>query len=181
MIDQQVLLRLIQNTAIGDKAAFEKLYQLTAPKLLGFSNKLLNHVEWAEDLLQETYIKIWHHASEYSVDRGSVMTWMISILRYSAIDRIRAQKPTTTLPEDLSETMEDDSSNPFDFTLNSQSSAALRGCISELDDMQRNCIALAFFEGLTHEEISSQTKRPLGTIKGWIRRGMISLRRCLEQ
>lgn len=181
MSDQRLLIRLIQDTAGGDRAAFKRLYELTAPKLFGFSQRLLNRTDWAEDLLQETYIKIWHHASEYHAERGSVLTWMISILRYGAIDRIRAHKPATPLTEEITDTLQEAGPGPFNLALQSETANALESCMERLSEIQQRCITLAFFEGLTHQELSRRLQHPLGTIKAWIRRGLISLRECLER
>lgn len=181
MIDQQLLLRLIQDTANGDRAAFERLYELTAPRLFGFSRQLLNRADWAEDLLQETYIKIWHHASEYHAERGSVLTWMISILRYGAIDRIRAHKPVDPLTEEITDTLQETGPGPFSLAAQSETAHALQTCLGKLTDLQQRCITMAFFEGLTHQELSRRLEHPLGTIKAWIRRGLLSLKECLQQ
>lgn len=181
MSDQQQLLRLIQDTANGDRAAFKRLYELTAPKLYAFSRQLLNRADWAEDLLQETYIKVWHHASEYHSERGGVLTWMISILRYGAIDRIRAHKPASPLTEEIADSLQEPGPEPFHLALQSETAHALQGCLGTLTDIQQRCISLAFFEGLTHQELSRRLQHPLGTIKAWIRRGLISLRECLER
>lgn len=181
MSDQQQLLRLIQDTAGGDRAAFKRLYELTSPKLFSFSQQLLNRADWAEDLLQETYIKVWHHASEYHAERGNVLTWMISILRYGAIDRIRAHKPAESLTEEIADTLEDKGAGPFNLASQSETAHALQGCLAGLTEIQQRCITLAFFEGLTHQELSRRLQHPLGTIKAWVRRGLISLRECLER
>ena len=85
MSEQQDLLRLLSNTASGDVAAFERLYEKTASRLFGLSLRMLRRHDLAEEVLQEAYVRIWHRASEYHAQRGAVMTWMMSILRYRAL------------------------------------------------------------------------------------------------
>jgi RNA polymerase sigma-70 factor (ECF subfamily) len=181
MTDQLELSRLIQDTAAGNHAAFERLYQLTAPKLLGYCQRMFKNIDSAEDLLQDIYVKIWHHASEYQTERGNVLTWMFTILRYTAIDRLRARRVTVSLDGDLIDSLKSTQAEPPSATMHAQTMDNLQRCLNQLSETQRSCISLAFFEGLTHQELTERLQHPLGTVKSWVRRGLISLRRCLLQ
>lgn len=180
-MEQDKLVGLIQATARGDEAAFQRLYEETAPRLFGFCLRLLKRRDWAEEVMQEFYVKIWHRASDYHAERGAVLTWMYTVLRYQALDRLRAQKPTETLDGNGAESLPQDGPDALGLVLAGDMARHLRGCLEQLSDNHRTSITLAFFEGLTHEQLTERLAVPLGTIKSWIRRGLLSLRRCLEQ
>ncbi|ARU54257.1 MAG: sigma-70 family RNA polymerase sigma factor [Pseudomonadales bacterium] len=180
MAEQAELMKLLQGTALGDQNQFAELYKITSPALFGLCIKMLKRRDWAEEVLQEAFIKVWHHASEYHPDRGAVSTWLTSIVRYRALDRLRVIKPTEMLDEQLDY---EESGTPTPLTAASlgQELNALQLCLDELSDEQKDVIVLSFMEGLTHQELTARVSRPLGTVKSWIRRGLQSLRRCLER
>jgi RNA polymerase sigma-70 factor, ECF subfamily len=181
MTEQDELARLLQATARGDRAAFARLYEKTAPRLLGAGVHMLRHRDLAEDLLQDVFVKVWHRASEYHAERGGVLTWLFSVQRYLALDRLRARRPTQELDEEMAETLAADGPDPSTLAMSSDMAARMRGCLEELTDQQRRSVSLAFFEGLTHAELTQRLQTPLGTVKSWIRRGLLSLKRCLER
>jgi RNA polymerase sigma-70 factor, ECF subfamily len=180
MASNEDLVRWLSQAANGDQEAFKNLYEATSPKLFGLAVKMLKNRGFAEDVCQETYIKIWHHAAEYHGERGSVMTWITAILRYRALDKLRSIKPEEPLDNEQHEQANHEP-GPFYLALQGQQAAALQGCMEEISTEQQMSIALAFFEGLTHQELTVRLQAPLGTVKSWIRRGMESLRRCLER
>lgn len=181
MAEQQELARLLQATARGDRQAFARLYELTAPKLLGAGVHMLKRRELAEDVLQDLFVKVWHRASDYQAERGGVLTWLYSVQRYLAIDKLRAQKPTAELDDDLSDTLASDGPDPAMLAVSGDMAARVHQCLDTLTDVQRRSVTLAFFEGLTHTELTQKLQMPLGTVKSWIRRGLLSLQKCLEQ
>lgn len=183
-INPQVeLLPLLQETARGNQSAFEQLYKSTSAKMYAVAMRLLRHPESADDVMQEAYVKIWHNASEYLSERGAVLTWMISILRYRAIDKLRKNKRDHLHDDtdDHQDQLIDDKEDLLKFMQQAGDAKVLNGCLEELVDTQRQSIALAFYDGLTHEELSQHYGAPLGTVKSWVRRGLILLRRCLER
>lgn len=176
------LVRLLHLTARGDQQAFARLYELTSPTLFAVCLRMLVQREWAEEALQEAYVKVWHKAGDYNASRGNVLTWLVSIARYLAIDvrRARARRPEAPLSDDDMGRISDDDAGPMERFLAQDDAAALQRCLGELSDTQRQTITLAFFQGLTHHELSSRLKRPLGTVKSWIRRGLEGLKQCLQ-
>ena len=168
-------LALLSATAQGDKKAFSALYQTTSKQLYAVSLKMLARKELAEEALQEAYVRIWHNASEYRVGKGTVLTWMVSIVRYRALDILRYNK---IRKED--ELIEKDS---FDFDtpeqINDVEQLLLDKCLQKLDLQQRQAIYLAYFNGCSHQEVVKHLNNPLGTVKSWIRRGLTSLQSCL--
>ncbi len=162
-------------TSQGDRKAFEQLYRTTAGKLLAVAQKLLGRKDMAEEIIQETYIKLWHNAASYHTERGSVLTWLVSMVRNRCIDELRHQKvhrdnsDKLPLPTDISPS-------------NSQANGdnKLNQCFDTLQNTQRQSIQLAYFYGLTHQEITHHLEAPLGSIKTWIRRGLEALKRCIQ-
>jgi len=177
-IEQEQLLHWLSLTANRDRVAFQHLYDASAPKLLAIAHRMLGERSLAEDILQDTYVKIWHRAGDYHQQRGSVMVWMISILRYRAIDLLRRRKGPV-LPNDAEPELEDDSRLPDALSEHWQDQTLLRSCLERLSQTQQRCIRLAFFGGLTHHQVSQRLALPLGTIKSRIRRSLSRLRECM--
>ena len=176
------LLLLLRQSARGNQAAFHRLYELSSPRLYAVALRIMRQSDLADEVLQETYVKIWYNARDYISERGSVLTWMVSILRYRAIDRLRKMKReiVTDSADDKQESISDDKPGPLELINAAVDAKLLHGCLEDLGDKQKHSIALAFFEGLTHEQLSSKLKAPLGTVKSWIRRGLVALRKCIN-
>ena len=174
-MDNTENLKLLEKVASGDRQAFEHLYTATSGQLYAVSLMILGRKDRAEDALQEAFIRIWHNAGEYTPGRGSVLTWMISIVRYRALDLIRYHK---VRGEEAIETREFSAEEDL-HQLSPEQKTQLEFCLKELESQQQQAIHLAFFRGLTHQEVTKHIKSPLGTTKSLIRRGMQSLKRCL--
>lgn len=180
MSANDILLPLLSASARGDQKAFRLLYEKTSAHLLGLCVRILRRQEWAEEAMQEAFIKIWHHASDYHTEKGTVMTWLISIVRYRALDMLRRHQETQPLDDTLMEGLPDLSPGPLDMTLYDADLVALNHCIDTLQENQRKSISLAFMHGLTHEQMTTHLDVPLGTVKSWVRRGLQALKRCLQ-
>lgn len=166
--------------AEGDRAALRQLYQATSAKLFGVCLRILSNRDESEDVLQEVYITIWRRADRFEAGRASVMTWISTIARNRAIDRLRARGPLA-YAEQVEELEIDDGMPRADALLEAaQDGEALGRCLSELDDRTEKVIRTAFFEGVTYEALASHMDAPLGTVKSWIRRGLAKLKGCLE-
>lgn len=178
MFDSDPNLAILRRVAKKDSTSFEQLYSATSGILFSVAMKMLQNKDLAEEVLQETYVQIWHSASEYQTGRGKVLTWMVSILRYRVLDLIRYNKvrkseADATPSEDIA--LEDD--NEF---LQLNEKELLSRCLGELEGEQHQAIFLAYFKGMSHGEVTTHMDKPLGTIKAWIRRGLQSLQRCLS-
>jgi RNA polymerase sigma-70 factor (ECF subfamily) len=176
------LLALLRKSAHGDQIAFQRLYEKTSGRMYAVALRLMRRADLADEVMQEAYVRIWHNASEYVADRGAVLTWMVSIARYRGIDRLRKLKRELVMEDadDYQDKLVDDSMEPLQFIDAAADAKLLHGCLEELVDKQKHSIALAFFDGLTHEQLSLHLDAPLGTVKSWIRRGLILLRQCLD-
>ena len=178
-LDGSALQRLVARSALGDRAAFRELYQATAPKLFAVALRILRREDWAEEVLQECYVSVWRHAAEYNAGRAAPLTWMTSIVRNRCLDWLRRPNPEP-LPDGALEDLESGSPGPLARLEGARDSAALARCLRGLDARQRQAIALAFFDGLSHAELAKHLREPLGTVKTWVRRGLARLRSCLE-
>ena len=175
------LAELLAQAALKNQRAFADLYQLTAAKLFGVALRILRRQDWAEEVLQECYVNIWNHAGDYAVHKSAPLTWMTSIVRNRCLDWLRRPQQEATGDEyDIAaEAWRDDAPGPMESLLASSEAAALARCMQELDAKQRQSIMLAFFHGLSHSELASHMKQPLGTVKTWVRRGLERLKICL--
>ncbi len=164
--------------AAGDREAMAGLYRLTAPRLLGIAMRILRRQDAAEDVLHEAYLAVWQRAGQYSRDRGQPLAWLAMIVRNRAIDRLRQE--TRRGEEELASgdavpdvlVMDDVSARGI--------SLDVGRCVEELPGRHRQAILLAAQYGMSHDEIARRLGRPLGTVKSWIRRGLLQLRECLD-
>jgi len=171
---------LIPRIAGGDRAALRQLYQATSAKLFAVCLRILSSRDESEDVLQEVYLTIWRRADRFEAGRASVMTWISTIARNRAIDRLRARGPLALAAQIDDMEIADKSPGAEARLETAQSVEALNACLSQLDARTQGVIRTAFFEGVTYEAIALRLDIPLGTIKSWIRRGLLKLRGCLE-
>ena len=187
------LAALLARTALGDRAAFARLYERTSGHLFAVLLRVQRDRAQAEDLLQEVYVNVWRAAAGFDAARSQPLTWLTSIARNRAIDSLRR---TQTQPQLLSTTREDDDDDATPDAVERAADAApgplelldracdarqLTHCIDGLSAPQRQSVALAFYDGLSHAEVAEQMRQPLGTVKSWLRRALQSLKQCLDQ
>lgn len=184
MADREQLTAWLAATASGDERAFRQLYASTSSQLYAVLLRILRSPDRAQDALQDAYIRIWQKADTYSPERGAPLTWLMSIARYRALDLLRRKRHEVAMPEEpdmMANLLEDNQGlSPLEENENQQSLDAIRECLSTLAPQQRDGVLLAYYEGLTHQELVSRMDAPLGTVKSWIRRGLLRLRECLS-
>lgn len=179
--DQSELEGLLRRCAGGDASALQALHQRVAPQLLAVLLRLLRSRALAEDALQDAFIRIWQEAGRFNESKGRAMAWMVSIARNRAIDLLRAARPTVMLEEaELANAEQLRVSGPADRAEFSWTQAALWRCLDALGAQQRQCLVLAYQHGLTQQRIAESIAQPLGSVKSWVRRGLESLRRCID-
>ena len=164
----------------GSQAAFAQIYQSTSSKLFGVALRILRRQDWAEEVLQECYVNIWNHSASYQAGLSAPMTWMTSIVRNRCLDWLR--RPTledATDDNSVFEAVESPEPGPLALLQQSAEAGAISRCMETLEEKQRQAISVAFFEGLTHAELSEKLGQPLGTVKTWVRRGLLKLKDCL--
>ena len=169
---------LIRRAAEGDKNAFTQLYDQTAPQLFGVALRIIGRRDIAEDALQECFMSAWQSAAAYDPIRGTAMTWLMTILRRCAIDRLRRRgaRPEGHLAsEELLEQLAGGDRSDRGAELR-----ALQRCLDELEELPRKAVLLAHLYGLTRDELAAHFGVPLSTAKSWIRRSLVRLQRCLD-
>lgn len=167
--------------ATGDRTAFEQLYRATAARLLGICLRVLTDRAEAEDVLQDVYVAVWRKAPQFSPDKSSAMTWLAAIARHRAIDRLRSTPtPAARQSIELVDLEDDADATPGARAEADNERSRLDRCLAQLDARRRTLIRTAFFDGATYEDLAARTGSPLGSIKSWIRRGLLQLRACLE-
>jgi RNA polymerase sigma-70 factor (ECF subfamily) len=177
----QELERLLAACALNDRKAFSNLYNITSAKLYGVVLRILNREDWAQDCLQDAYIKVWNNAGNYRAHLAAPLTWMSAIARNQALDLLRKHKHVVMESDDKGFPEQVDTKPlPLERLSRSDNGRRLDNCLQQLKEQQRQVIALAYFKGMTHDELAAYTETPLGTIKTWIRRGLDQLRRCLD-
>ena len=168
--------------AAGDRAAFREVYAATSAKLFGVCLRMLRDRELAEDVLQDTYVTVWNKAAGFDRSRAGAMTWLMTIARNKSIDRLRAEA-SRPRGDGVEAAYEIPDAAPDASTLleAGEEYARLHGCLGELDPKIAQAVRTAFFEGVTYEALAGREGAPVGTMKSWIRRGLIKLRGCLER
>lgn len=167
-------------TGREDRAAFRTLYRLTSAKLFGVCLRICQDRSAAEDVLSDVYLLIWRRAGAYEPGRASPITWLATIARNRAIDWRRSAATRPSAPLDDAPDIADDQPSAVDRLLRSEEDARLHLCLDQLDDKQRGAIRTAFFDGLTYAELAERDSVPLGTMKSWVRRGLLRLKDCLD-
>jgi len=170
---------LIEAVQRGSRPALKRLYELESPRLYGIALRMLRRPDLAADTVQDVFVQIWQRAQSFSAERGNAEAWLTSIVRYRAIDQLR-KRGRETLSDDP--TLGDRAEEPdiLERLDDRRLGASLKRCLDGLDENQRRCVVLAFVDGLSHSDIAARLPAPLGSVKSWVRRGLISLRSCLQ-
>lgn len=177
-MDEAALQALLERTALGDRAAFSRLYQKSSAKLFAVCLRILQDRQEAEDALQDAYVKIWRYAERYAAARAGAMTWMAAIARNVCIDRLRARKsPPATLK--AAEQVADATLRPDQRALARSGARQLLDCINGLGDERARMVRIAYFGGVTYSALAERDGVPLGTVKSRMRRALAELKACL--
>lgn len=182
---------LLARAGLGDRAAFARLYERTSGHLFAVVLRIQRDRAQAEDLLQEIYVSVWKAAASFDAARSQPLTWLTHIARNRAIDSLRRagtqpRLESTTRDEDderpdAAEALADPNPGPLELLGRASDARDLKHCLDDLSPPQRQSVALAFFDGLSHAEVADHLKQPLGTVKSWVRRALQTLKGCLER
>ncbi len=175
---------LIGRVALGDRAAFTALYDATSAKLFGICLRVLDSRAEAEDALQEIYVKIWHNAQRYEVNGLSPMTWLITIARNHAIDRLRTRRTQDRRSGggmDEVADLADLSPGPEARAVAASEAARVSRCLAELEPARAEAVRGAYMAGETYAELAERFGVPLNTMRTWLRRSLHRLKDCLTQ
>ena len=183
---------LLSRVALGERAAFTQLYDKTAAHLLGVILRITRNRELSQDILQEVYISVWRAAGDFDTRLSQPLTWLSSIARNRAIDSLRRRQTQPTLlstqvashddseDHDMLQDFISDDPGPLELLQRSADAQALRGCLQRLSGAQQQALSLAFYQGQAYSEVAAHLSQPLGTVKSWVRRGLATLKTCLE-
>lgn len=177
---------LLAQTALGDRNAFRRLYDATAPSLLGVAIRIVKSKARAEDVLQDAFVNAWNRASSYQSAMSQPMTWLTAIVRNRALDELRgaSRRATESIDDDESgqaRAVADEGPSPLQLLEQAADALAIRDCLQLIDGPQRQCLALAYYQGLSHSEVADHIGSPIGSVKVWLRRGLDKLKRCLDR
>lgn len=167
----------LTRVAAGDKQAFAELYDATAPRIYGLVKRLLIDPAQAEEVTQEIYLEVWQTATRYKPERGSAMSWMLTMAHRRAVDRIRASQASRDRDSRIGirdyDREYDQVAEHVEITMEG---ARVKRALQGLTELQRQAVELAYYGGLSHSEIAAELHVPVGTVKTRIRDGMIRLR-----
>jgi RNA polymerase sigma-70 factor, ECF subfamily len=184
------LAELIAASARGDERAFQRLYLATSDALFGMALRILKRRDWAEEVLQESFVRVWRHAGRYDRNKGAPMTWLFRIVHNQALDWIspsradgfeRAHGQALDDPDQFLHDVADSGhhAHPAELADYARRADRITACLAHLEARHRQSIVLVFFHGLSHGDLARHLRQPLGTVKAWVRRGLKSLGACL--
>lgn len=174
-------IELLHAVARGDEGALARLYDHYRLILFGLLARILNSREEAEDVLQEVFLQVWKRAADFDEQRGRPFTWLVTVARSRAIDRLRVLASRQRLAESAAQDATEDASDAVADTLHAEQREIVGRALATLPEEQRRTLKLAYFEGLTQSEIAAQLGTPLGTVKTRMRAGMMKLRELLGE
>lgn len=186
--DPERLIQLIERVALGDEQAFEELYLACSANLYGVLLRILRRPEWAQEALQDCFLKVWQRSETYLPERGPALTWLMTLARYRALDLLRERQSDPQVQIELSKAEQD---APLHFVSpepagaawvpDSEESNRLSDCMEQLRPEEKQALLLVYYEGYTHLELAQLLDVPLGTVKSRVRRGLARLRECLRR
>lgn len=173
------LTQLLLQAAKGDRGAFQRLYRRTSAHLFAAALRILQDRSLAEEAVQEAYLQIWRNAATYRPETAPAQAWMATIARYRALD-IKRRQPAVQLSLDENPAIGEIIPAADQVPGQGHMEPMLDECVQRLSEQYRRAILLAYVEGHTHAELARKLAAPLGSVKSWVRRGLMQLRECLE-
>jgi len=175
--DNEVAMLLVR-CGRSDADAFRRLYEVYASHMYGVALRITRQPALASDAVHDAMLQVWRNAARYNPARGTARGWLLSLVRYRALDsmsRVGREVPGSAVPEQA-----DADPGPLDRLLVTEAGSALHRCLAALEPGRRRLVLMAFLDGLSHPEIASRATLPLGTVKSSIRRALLALRICLD-
>ena len=170
----------LEACARGERFALHMLYEREARWLLGVATRIVRDRDTAHDVLQDAFLQIWQRAETYQRALGSARGWIYTVVRHRALDEARKVRREIPAGDELEALADAEASAGHARQESQADSASLNRCLESLDDKKRECIVFAFVDGYTHEQIAQALATPIGTVKSWIRRGLLILKECLS-
>jgi RNA polymerase sigma-70 factor (ECF subfamily) len=180
MTTRQDVEKMIAQVGLGDRAAFSSLYDATSAKLFGVCLRILNDRAEAEDALQDAFVRIWQKAGSYAANGYSPMTWLITLTRNLAIDKLRTRKEGSVDIDEVHD-LSDAGPTPEAAAVASSERSQIDGCLDELDADRADAVRGAYLEGHSYNELAARHDVPLNTMRTWLRRSLAKLKECLSR
>lgn len=180
MLQDDPIADLLSRIAAQDRAALSELYAATSAKLMGVMIRMLRDRAEAEDAVQEVFIRIWLRAGRYDPAKGRGMTWMIAVARNLALDRLR-RRTEDQAPEHAAKAIVDPSPTAESRLIAMGEAGRVADCFDQLEPEKAQALRGAYLSGLSYVALSERHKVPLNTMRTWLRRGLISLKECLDK
>ncbi|MGQ0837258.1 ECF RNA polymerase sigma factor SigK [Actinokineospora sp.] len=181
-VDARTPDELLVAVALGDRVAFAALYERLAPAVLGMARAVVRDHAQAQEVSQEVFIDLWRTAARYRPDRGSALTWVMTMAHHRAVDRVRSAQ--TRVERERAVVFEPSRARPYDqvaeTVIENWERLRVRDCLRTLTDLQRESIELAYYQAHTYREVAEILDVPPGTVKTRMRAGLLRLRGCLE-
>ena len=172
---------LLESIAAGEQSALSELYDRYQGLMYGMATRITGDPTQAQDVVQDAFVGVWRNAGRYTSTRASARTWILSIAHHRAVDAVRRRRPTSELPEsDMTPPASLVSPDVWPEVARRLDTDSVQGALARLPAAQREAIELAYFAGLTQQEIAARTEAPLGTVKSRVRLGLLQLRRVLD-
>lgn len=168
---------LLGRCAEADGAAFRRLYELQSPALYGVALRITRNPALASDAVHDALLQVWRNADRFDPARGNSRAWLLSLVRYRALDAMR--RHGREVPGEVPERADTDP-DPLDRMMATSEGEALRRCLDQVPEERRGWVVMAFLDGLTHVELAARLGQPLGTVKSGLRRTLQALRACLD-
>ncbi len=179
MLTQAELVELLAAVAKGDSAAFERLYAATRAKLYGVLLRILGRPELADEVMQETYIKVWKMADKFDPSVASPITWMVAMARNRAIDIVRRKAELSIEDEPEAMAVEAETPAPLARREMTEELKRLLVCLGKLDPEKQRIVLLAYYSGWSRDQLAKKLDIPVNTIKTWLRRSLLEIRQCM--
>lgn len=174
------LARLLAHVAMGNERSFARLYELTGSRLLAIARAIVGRTDVAEDVLQESFLRIWRWAHRFDPAKGSAYGWLVRVVRNRALTAKATLQRRESGQQPLdAETLVLGEPDPADQAMRSEAARRVNSCLANLPVNHRRSVSLVYFEGLTHSELAARMGVQLGTAKSWVRRGLAQMNRCL--
>jgi RNA polymerase sigma-70 factor (ECF subfamily) len=179
MLTPAELVWLLAAVAKGDQAAFERLYAATRAKLFGVVLRILRRHDLADEVMQETYLKVWRNAGGFDPRLSTPITWMVAIARNQAIDLVRKRSEASIEEEPEAMDVAAESLDPLARRELTEELTRLLACVGRLDPERQRLVLLAYYDGWSRDQLAVKLDKPVNTIKTWLRRSLMEIRECL--
>jgi RNA polymerase sigma factor (sigma-70 family) len=161
--------------ATGERNALQVIYDLEAARMIGVARRILIRRDLAEDAVHDAFVRVWRHAGSFDPQRGSARNWLYAIMRNRALS-IHRRETRYDLTDDVETKTEIDTGHTV---TRLPETSALRRCLETIERPRRDLVVLAYAHGMSHGEMATQMKLPLGTVKSWVRRSLLALQECM--